>query len=225
MSEKQRRILVVFSNAVDGRDRELNEWYFMEHHIDVLAVPGYFSVERFRLDDTFLGEAPPWRYVSIYEAEGEVAELVAATNAAAEAGRMTFTDAIADDHVSWTAVPIEGQSRPAKPETPAAERRIVLVFTNAVDGQDAELNEWYLGEHHPEVLSLGHVETAERFRLDETWRGETPPWRYLSLYEAHGSLENMVGRIVAAQQAGGMRLTEHMADDHVTWTATPLTEA
>lgn len=106
----ERKLLVTFTNAVDGRDQELNDWY-VEHHIpDVLAIPGFKSAERFQLDEQIWHPAqhpPLWRYMTVYEAEGTGRELFEATNAFREAGRFKpFSSAAADGRASWLFTPV-----------------------------------------------------------------------------------------------------------------------
>lgn len=66
-------LLVVFTNPVEGREDEFNEWYSRVHLRDVLGVDGFVSAQRFRLCDTQLlpRQAQPHRYMAIYEVEAE----------------------------------------------------------------------------------------------------------------------------------------------------------
>ncbi len=56
--------LVAFSNAIEGRDEDFEQWYDQQHMPDLLAIPGFVSAERF----TCIGDAPH-RYMAIYEIE------------------------------------------------------------------------------------------------------------------------------------------------------------
>lgn len=61
---------VVFTNPVEGKEAEFNEWYNKHHIPDVLNVPGFVSGQRFRLTDTqFGGDGGPRRYLALYEIE------------------------------------------------------------------------------------------------------------------------------------------------------------
>jgi hypothetical protein len=42
---------LVFSNPTEGQESEYNRWYDTHHIPDVLAVPGFVSAERFRIND------------------------------------------------------------------------------------------------------------------------------------------------------------------------------
>ena len=69
----------------------------------------------------------------------------------------------------------------------------MLVYTNAVEGQDEAFNRWYDDTHVPEVLKFTKSVAAQRFRLSdeqpETVPGADPPpggaesHRYLAIYE------------------------------------------
>ena len=59
-----------------------------------------------------------------------------------------------------------------------------VVLTNATTGKDDEFNEWYNGQHIPDVLSVPGFVCAQRFRLADTQMGDkNKPHKYLALYE------------------------------------------
>lgn len=67
-----RNLLLVFSNPVDGREDEFNDWYSKRHIDDILAIEGFKRAERFELVDAKMTESAkdaPWRYLAIYEAD------------------------------------------------------------------------------------------------------------------------------------------------------------
>jgi hypothetical protein len=74
-------VLVVLSNAVEGKDEAFNAWYTDTHLKDLLKIPGYEAAQRFRQSDTQLGNAAnlPYQYLAIYEVETD--DLPAAANA------------------------------------------------------------------------------------------------------------------------------------------------
>lgn len=62
-------ILIVYSNAAEGRDEEFNKWYNEVHLPDVLALPNFTSARRFKLIDFKLDEEAPdpvHQYVAYY---------------------------------------------------------------------------------------------------------------------------------------------------------------
>ncbi|BCB82853.1 DUF4286 family protein [Phytohabitans suffuscus] len=69
-------ILVVRSNPVPGREDEYNKWYDGQHLPEILAIPGFAAARRYVLHGT--PQAPPeFRYLTIYEIEGEVGDALA----------------------------------------------------------------------------------------------------------------------------------------------------
>lgn len=54
----------------------------------------------------------------------------------------------------------------------------LVAFSNAVEGHDAEYNEWYDGQHMPDVLAIPGFVSAERFVCVDDG-----PHRYLAIYE------------------------------------------
>ena len=61
---------------------------------------------------------------------------------------------------------------------------IFVVLTNpTTPGQENEYNEWYNGQHIPDVLNVPGFVAAQRFRLADTQMGKNNPYKYLALYE------------------------------------------
>jgi hypothetical protein len=62
-------VCLVFSNSVEGRDEEFNEWYSNRHLNDVLRVPGYLAARRFSLTTDLGHSSPRWNYLAVYEVD------------------------------------------------------------------------------------------------------------------------------------------------------------
>jgi hypothetical protein len=63
---------LAFTNPVEGKEDEFNQWYDEHHVIDVLNVPGHVSARRFRLSPTqfqFNTVTPTHRYLALYDIE------------------------------------------------------------------------------------------------------------------------------------------------------------
>jgi hypothetical protein len=60
-------LFLVLTNPVKGKEDEYNRWYNDDHIDDVLAVPGFVGVQRFRLSKHPAMPAPEWDYVALYE--------------------------------------------------------------------------------------------------------------------------------------------------------------
>ncbi|MFT4262577.1 MAG: hypothetical protein QM572_04295 [Nocardioides sp.] len=68
-----RQALLALSNAVDGRDEELREWYWGTHIPEVLELPGFVAAHPYHVpDDVTMGI--PYRYATLYEVEGSADE-------------------------------------------------------------------------------------------------------------------------------------------------------
>jgi len=87
-----KHVLLVFTDPVEGRDDEYNQWYNDVHLGEVLQTPGFVRAQRFKVADTMPG-VTDHEYVAIYELETD--DPGAAMKAlSGSAGQMTMTDAI-----------------------------------------------------------------------------------------------------------------------------------
>ena len=87
-----RYLLVAQHSAKPGQDAEFDAWYEHQHVPDVLACPGFNSVQRFRLDPGSKGD---FDYLALYELETDDLE-AAKRELRARAGTavMPISDAI-----------------------------------------------------------------------------------------------------------------------------------
>lgn len=104
----ERTIQLVYSRPLPGKDDEYNEWYDNTHIPDVLSIPGIVSAQRYDLRQLAReqGTEPEYRYLTIYEIEGDPDEAMAKLSAAATSGQMAMSEAF--DRTSaklsfWTA--------------------------------------------------------------------------------------------------------------------------
>ncbi|SDZ49114.1 DUF4286 family protein [Herbiconiux ginsengi] len=89
---------VVHSNPVEGREDEYNDWYTNQHLKDVIAVPGFVSAQRYIASD--VNEDAPFRYMALYELEGDATEALARMSEAVAQG-MVLSDSL---HTTFSAV-------------------------------------------------------------------------------------------------------------------------
>jgi hypothetical protein len=88
-----RYTFVVFSDAVEGREDEYNEWYDGRHLGDVLNVPGFVSARRFLVAGSPNGA--PARYMALYEIEtDDVGKVLAELFARSGTPAMELSDAL-----------------------------------------------------------------------------------------------------------------------------------
>ena len=63
-------MLVVLSDAKDGREDEFNDWYTRRRLDDIVAMPGFRSAKRYRLRTLNMGSFSN-KYLAIYEIDAE----------------------------------------------------------------------------------------------------------------------------------------------------------
>ena len=87
--------MLVFTNAVDGRDDEFNQWYDEVHLVEVLALPEFVGATRHKLADAQMFPDQSHGYLAIYEYKGYAADAIAALGAGA--ARFNMSDSMAPD--------------------------------------------------------------------------------------------------------------------------------
>jgi hypothetical protein len=103
-------LYLVFSNPVEGKEAEYNEWYDNVHVPEVLATPGMLNAQRFDLCDAEISHAegmpaPTHRYLLVYEMEGDVDAIMAKVGEAVMSGAMHMSDSLDIGNVAmsfWT---------------------------------------------------------------------------------------------------------------------------
>lgn len=88
-----RSFYVLRSNPVSGRDDDYNEWYQNRHLADVLAIPGFVSAQRYRLAENPRNRRATYRYMVVYELEGDADVALTALGDAMSNG-MEISDAM-----------------------------------------------------------------------------------------------------------------------------------
>jgi hypothetical protein len=106
---EDRTLYLVFSNPVEGKDREFNEWYDSVHLREVLATPGMISAQRYSVREAEINRAagvrPTHRYLLVYEMEGDVDAVMSKLQEAAASGVLQMSDSLDLANVSmsfWT---------------------------------------------------------------------------------------------------------------------------
>ena len=65
-----------------------------------------------------------------------------------------------------------------------AKKYKLVVFTNAVEGQDDDFNDWYQNTHLKQIVSIKSFVQAQRFRFDTNIVPGSPnPARYMAIYD------------------------------------------
>lgn len=89
---------IVYTNCVEGREEEFNDWYTNQHLQDVMRIPGVVSARRFERsahqrdpDGTY-----DWRYLAVYNCEtDDIEEVFRQLRARVGTDRMPMSDALA----------------------------------------------------------------------------------------------------------------------------------
>lgn len=102
----------------------------------------------------------------------------------------------------------------------------LVVFTNPVEGQDHEYNEWYTNVHLPDVLNIPGVVGAQRFRRSEIQRDDGPfPWGYLAIYECDtDDVRSVIRELKARGGTELMRMTDSLAKERFVCFFGPITD-
>jgi hypothetical protein len=91
MTEKN--TLLVFTNPVEGREDEYNDWYDRVHVPDLLKVPGVVSAQRYEVVPDGNGE-PRHKYLAVYEIDGDPAEVTAELGRRMATGEIPLSDTL-----------------------------------------------------------------------------------------------------------------------------------
>lgn len=62
-------MFVVFTECKPGGEAEFNDWYDNQHNPEVLKMPGFVAVQRFRVLPEPDEADPPSRYLALFEIE------------------------------------------------------------------------------------------------------------------------------------------------------------
>ena len=85
---------------------------------------------------------------------------------------------------------------------------VLLVFTNATPGDEAEFNRWYQEVHLKEVLEVPGFVAAQRLELTDAQVVDAErPHRYLAIYEVEGDPDLAFKNLMAASPRMNMSKT------------------
>lgn len=89
--------LVVFTNAVEGKDKEFNDWYQNTHLAQIVSIKSFVQAQRFRFHTNIVPGSPnPSRYMAIYDIEtDDINAALGAMNELAASGGMPLPDSMA----------------------------------------------------------------------------------------------------------------------------------
>jgi len=199
---KHRYLHLVFANPIPGEEAEFNDFYSNVHMGDLVQLPGWTGAQRFRIVTTV---QPPLStagyghgYLIVWELESTEANGALSMMSAAIAGGKsrripgfnynpgagargtyeTMGPRIARPDGKGPTIPA-----PSDNKTPRPNRYMLLEFTNALPGRDADFDN-YSNRRIQSVLALPGWIAAQRFRTAATpGRPPTDKPKYLTLWE------------------------------------------
>ena len=178
-------LLVVMSNPLDGRHDDFNSWYSNVHIRDVMRLPGSSAVQRLRLLDAQMSDAPgivadrAFAYLALYECHD--IELVSAGHGAVFSPMMLISD-------SFDFIMREAYYRPlVQRQQHAADVAQGAIVVERID-RDAEagLVDWYDRARMPALMGLPGVVagTFSTVAPHQMLEPHADSW-HLGLYRTH----------------------------------------
>jgi hypothetical protein len=100
-----------------------------------------------------------------------------------------------------------------------------VVFSNPVEGKEAEFNSWYNDVHLGEVVALPGFVGAKRFRIHPNSEAE-PAHRYLAIYEMSTTdPQAVLTSLTDAAASGALRMSDTLKGDVATMLVEQIAEA
>jgi hypothetical protein len=93
-----------------------------------------------------------------------------------------------------------------------------MVYAEPVSGREDEFNDWYEGQHIPDVLTVKGILAATRYKVSpvKTRSGASPPTTYLTIFELDGDPAEIMVRLAQAGAAGAFRMSSSIASERTT---------
>jgi hypothetical protein len=187
----------VFSNPVAGHEDEYNKWYNEQHALDVVAIPGFVTAQRFVKNDLPLYrmvdlQVP--KYLIIYKVvTNDVEAVFAEVNRRLKTGETVISPTFdSKTSVSYVYKPFRPETRGVGGEPPGAksgpkQTYYQVVFTAMVEGKENEFNLFYDNHHAPELAAIPGFVSAQRMILARPSTASIPATKYLALFKVETS--------------------------------------
>ena len=105
------------------------------------------------------------------------------------------------------------------------DSHVMLVFSNPIEGKEAEFNAWYEGTHIPEMLGTPGVVAARRYEVAQPEGLPVPSQKYLAVYELDGDLATVFAAINERGASGAISRGENTDRESVVMSVySPRTE-
>jgi hypothetical protein len=82
---------------------------------------------------------------------------------------------------------------------------VLVVFTNPVEGQEQEFNDWYDNVHLPDLLTVTGIVSGQRFEAPSTPEGA--PGAYLTVYELEADPEAVSAEMTERVMSGEFKMS------------------
>ena len=187
----------VFSNPVAGQEDQYNKWYNEQHQLDVVAVPGFVSAQRFVMNDLPLyrtAELQLPKYLVVYKIVTDDLEAVFKEVSRRRQTNETRMDPSFDGVTSvgyvyralgpWV-TGVGGEAPGAKPGK--KELYYHIVFTPFVEGKEDVFNDIYTKHHAPELASIPGFTGAQRMIMARPDTARIKGTKYLALFTVETS--------------------------------------
>jgi hypothetical protein len=198
--------LVIFSNpSAPDREDEYNTWYTNQHLKDVVSIPGYSAAQRFKRQISMIGDLQH-NYLAIYDMDAQTPEEAAKAVEALVSTPMDLSDALDSDGVLGGIFEACGATVTAASGKPTGAFRM-LAMSDAVEGREADYNNWYDNVHLKEVTSVPGFTSAERFKLHQTIGGEFKN-RYIALYGMEADAMETAGAALQGLAGSNLQLSD-----------------
>jgi hypothetical protein len=97
-------------------------------------------------------------------------------------------------------------------------KALLVVLTDAVEGQEDEYNEWYTDRHLDDVLAAAGFEAAQRFRFVPSKLSRRPSAQYLAIYEVDTDQRDRAEELLlGSANTDAMPISDAMAPQPITW--------
>lgn len=219
---ESQHLFVVNTNPVAAREDDFNRWYELHVREVVDNIDGFVAGQRYRLNDVqrFDARPAPWKYLTLYELEGDVDAIHESNSKVRESGIYTPYDGLLeDDHVAHVYSPVDDGYRRDGWEGRNGATHVQVVRSNPGPlGEDA-YNAWYDRHIHEVVDNIDGYMGAQRYVLNASQRPGMPPsrWRYVTIYEVATDDVPAVHRSnLSARDAGAFTPNQgELADDYI----------
>ena len=103
-------------------------------------------------------------------------------------------------------------------------RKKLIVLSNAVEGREADFNQWYTNRHLADVLKVPGFVAAQRFEIQgDPVQGAR--WRYFALYDVeHDNPDEAIAELTSRVGTAAMPMSDSMSEAMICALYSPITD-